>query len=69
MIHQIDPQLTMYVPHMDDEGIALFLIDYCLEEDLYWVIAMKKDGAIWTLPNKQVRMTKNITVGRPLKID
>ncbi len=46
------------------DGWAHFLIDYGPESALFWVVFMDEDGACWTVPNPEVRMEKNWTLGR-----
>ena len=62
MILQLDPPLPMATPKGD--GLAHFLIDYGPESDLFWVVFMDEDGACWTVPNPEVRISKNWTLGR-----
>jgi hypothetical protein len=62
MITQLDPPLPMTTPKGD--GWAHFLIDYGPEAALMWVVFMDADGACWTVPNPEVRMYKNWTLGR-----
>jgi len=62
MILQLNPPLPMTCKK--GNGIAHFLIDYGMESHLYWVITLDSSGEIWTLPNPDVRMQKNITLGR-----
>lgn len=45
-------------------GWAHFVIDYGPESALLWVVFMDEDGACWTVPNAEVRMTTNWTMGR-----
>jgi hypothetical protein len=45
-------------------GWAHFVIDYGPESALLWVVFMDADGACWTVPNFEVRMTFNWTIGR-----
>ena len=66
-IVQLNPPITLYVPHLDDFGVAWFLIDYHMEENLYWVCAMEKTGKIWTIDNTKVRACKNPSLGRTLE--
>jgi hypothetical protein len=44
--------------------LAHFVIDYGPEASLLWVVFMDADGACWTVPNSEVRMTFNWTMGR-----
>ena len=45
-------------------GWAHFVIDYGPEAALLWVVFMDADGACWTVPNPEVRMSFNWTMGR-----
>lgn len=46
------------------EGFAQFLIDYGPESYLYWTVFITATGEIWTFSNRDVRASKNITLGR-----
>jgi len=59
---QLNPPLPMNTPK--GEGFAHFLIDYGPESDLYWTVMITETGEIWTFSNRQVRASKNITLGR-----
>lgn len=61
-ILQLNPTIPVSTPKGD--GYALFLIDYSTEHDLYWVVAINDTREIWTYPNKEIRVVKNITMGR-----
>lgn len=63
-IHQLNPPFHLWIPEAQDHGLALFLIDYHMEEHLYWVCAMEKTGEIWTLSNDKVRADQNRSIGR-----
>jgi hypothetical protein len=63
-IIQLNPPFHVWVPESQDHGLALFLIDYHVEEHLYWVCAMEKTGEIWTLANDKVRADINRSIGR-----
>jgi hypothetical protein len=65
MILQINPPLPVWCEK--GKGYAHFVIDYGIEENLHWVIFLDTNGECWTLPNPQVRMQSNITLGRLLK--
>ncbi len=62
MITQLNPPLPMTTPK--GEGWAHFVIDYGVEYDLIWVVFMDKDGACWSVPNPEVRMQTNWSLGR-----
>ncbi len=44
-------------------GFAHFLIDYGQEHHLLWVVFLNESGECWTLPNKDVRLSPNETMG------
>lgn len=62
MIIQLNPTIPMICPM--GEGYAIAVIDYSQEHNLMWVIAINDTGEIWTYSNPDVRMIKNITMGR-----
>lgn len=62
MMIQLNPPLPMNTPK--GEGIAHFLIDYGIEDNLYWVVFIHDTGECWTFANPQIRACKNITLGR-----
>jgi hypothetical protein len=61
MITQLDPPLPLETSK--GSGLAHFVIDYGPEADLVWVVFMDKDGACWSVPNPEVRMSLNWTMG------
>lgn len=44
-------------------GYANFLMDSGEEGDLYWVVFLD-NSEIWVFKNSEVRLSKNITLGR-----
>ena len=62
MLTQLNPPLPLKTPKGD--GIAHLVIDYGPEHDLLWVVFLDADGACWTVPNQEVRMGANWTMGR-----
>jgi len=62
MITQLNPPLPMETSK--GGGWAHFLIDYGPESALLWVVFLDADGACWTVPNAEVRMSFNWTLGR-----
>jgi hypothetical protein len=62
MITQLDPPLPLETPK--GAGLAHFVIDYGPEADLIWVVFMDADGACWSVPNPEIRMSNNWTMGR-----
>jgi hypothetical protein len=62
MLVQLNPPLPLKTPKGD--GLAHLVIDYGPEHDLFWVVFLDADGASWTVPNREVRMSANWTMGR-----
>ena len=62
MLTQLNPPLPLHTPRGD--GLAHFVIDYGPESDLLWVVFLDKDGACWSVPNPEVRMKFNWSMGR-----
>jgi len=62
MLVQLNPPLPLETSK--GGGWAHFLIDYGPEAALLWVVFMDADGACWTVPNAEVRMSYNWTIGR-----
>lgn len=67
MIIQLNPCLQMKTTK--GAGIAQMVIDYGLEADLIWVVALDDSGEIWCLNNKDVRLATNFTAGRTKVLD
>lgn len=63
MFTQLNPPIPMTVEGRG-KGYAIAVIDYGQEHDLLWVVALDASGEIWAVPNPQVRMQKNISMGR-----
>lgn len=59
---QLNPPLPLLTPK--GEGFAHVLIDYGPETDLYWTVFITATGEVWTFSNREVRASKNITLGR-----
>jgi len=62
MMLQLNPGIYLKTPKGD--GIAHFVRDYGMEHDLIWVVGLDKNGEIWNLSNREIRLQKNITFGR-----
>lgn len=62
MIQQLDPPLPMMTPK--GEGLAHFIIDYGVEQNLMFTVFLNDNGECWTFDTRNVRMSKNITLGR-----
>jgi hypothetical protein len=62
MLTQLNPPIPMDTPK--GSGLALAVIDYGLEHNLLWVVAIDDTGEVWCVPNADVRMQKNWSAGR-----
>lgn len=62
MIHEITQILWLQTP----KGLALakFMLDYGPESNIFWICAQQDTGECWTWSNQDVRIAKNITLGR-----
>jgi hypothetical protein len=67
VLTQLNPPLPLETSK--GSGWAHFVIDYGPESALLWVVFMDEDGACWTVPNAEVRMSYNWTLGRRKPID
>ena len=63
MIIQLNPMLPIKRVSDGMKGYAFLVIDYSQEHDLLFTCAMD-DGEIWTLNNKEIRIGKNLSLGR-----
>ncbi len=59
---QLNPPIPVICPK--GQGLAYLVIDYGVDYDLMWVIAIDETGEFWTYPNPKVKAIKNITLGR-----
>lgn len=62
MITQLNPPLPLETPK--GKAYAHFVIDYGLEYDLIWVCFLDENGECWSFENPEIRIQKNLTVGR-----
>ena len=60
---QLNPMLPIVRLSDNMEGYAFLVIDYSQEHHLLFTCAMA-DGEIWTLNNKEIRFSKNISLDR-----
>lgn len=63
---QLDPPLPVHVVDRG-KGCAIAVIDYGPEHNLLWVVGMDEGGEIWCVPNPQVRLQTNWSMGRTKK--
>lgn len=61
-ILQLNPPLPLETPK--GSALAHFLIDYGPEFNLMWICFNDKNGECWTWQNSDIRVQKNITLGR-----
>ena len=61
-ITQLNPPLPMHTSK--GSGWAHFVIDQGQESHLFWVVFMDDDGACWVVPNPDVRLYFNWSLGR-----
>ncbi len=62
MIVQLSPPLPMETSK--GPGWAHFVIDYGHEASLLWVVFLDANGECWTVPNREVWLGSNWTMGR-----
>jgi hypothetical protein len=62
MMLQLNPTIPMDTPK--GPGYAILVIDYSLEDSLFWVVFLDKSGECWTFRNEEVRAQKNYSLGR-----
>jgi hypothetical protein len=60
---QLNPMLPIVRNSDGMRGYAFLVIDYSQEHDLLFTCAMD-NGEIWTLSNKDIKVDKNISLGR-----
>lgn len=64
MFTQLNPPLPLYIPSKNESALAHGVIDYGPEQHLMWVCFLNSNGECWTLPNPEVRIEWNATLGR-----
>jgi hypothetical protein len=62
MMLQLNPALPLET--VKGAGWAHFVIDYGMEGALLWVVFLDDGGECWTVPNSEVRICQNWTMGR-----
>jgi hypothetical protein len=63
MILQLNPTIPIIRVSDNMKGYAFIVIDYSQEHNLLFTCAMD-NGEIWTLSNQEIRIQKNISLGR-----
>ncbi len=64
---QLEPPIPLHIVGRGP-GFAIAVIDYGQEFDLLWVVGMDDGGEIWCVPNTQVRLQANWSMGRGKKL-
>jgi hypothetical protein len=65
MILQLDPPIPVVVVSKGNaSGMAIGWIDYSQEHHLLWVVALDDGGEVWVVPNTDVRLQANWSLGR-----
>lgn len=64
MLTQLNPPLPVYISTKNETAIAHAVIDYGPEHHLLWVCFLQSSGQCWTVPNKDIRMEWNYSLGR-----
>ncbi len=62
MILQLNPALPMISPK--GKCYAHFVIDYGIEDHLYWVTFDDLTGECWTWANPVMKIQENLTINR-----
>ena len=63
-ITQLNPPIPLFVD-AKGPGMAVLVIDYGPDWDLWWVIVLDRSGEVWTVKNSDLRGVSNLTMGRP----
>ena len=63
MMLQLNPQIPVYIPHLNMKGYAFMTIDYSQDHFLHFVVALD-NREIWIFDNTKIRMQDNISLGR-----
>jgi hypothetical protein len=63
MMLQLNPMIPIVRVSDKMKGYVFMVIDYSQEHDILFTCAMD-NGEIWTLPNKEIRFDKNISLDR-----
>lgn len=60
---QLNPSLPVFVVGRG-KGEAIGWLDYGKEDNLIWVVAMNDSGEVWCVPNPDIRLLTNYSIGR-----
>ncbi|MBX2993357.1 MAG: hypothetical protein KF681_00985 [Bdellovibrionaceae bacterium] len=65
MLVQLNPPIPIETPK--GKGVAVMVIDYGPEFDLYWVCFQDETRECWTFSNQDIRAQANMTMHRPAR--
>jgi len=63
MMLQLNPMIPIVRKSDSMKGFAFLVIDYSQEHDLLFTCAMH-NGEIWSLSNKEIKISDNISLSR-----
>jgi len=66
MILQLNPQIPVTRKSDSRQGFAFLVIDYSQDHYILFAVAFNDTGEIWLIPNNELRMQENISLGRKL---
>ena len=67
-ILQLNPSIPVFVVNKG-QGEAIGWLDYGKEDHLLWIVAMCDSGEVWTVPNPEIRLLNNYSIGRCYKVE
>jgi len=59
-IHELQQILWVTTPHGD--GIVLFIMDYGMQNNTVWVVALEDDGLVKHYDSNQIKLCPNNTI-------
>ncbi len=57
-------QKSLPVTTTKGDGWAIAVIDYSQDHNLIWVVVLNKNGEVWCIPNYEIRVERNYSLGR-----
>lgn len=67
VIHELQQILWVTTPHGD--GIVLFIMDYGMQNNTIWVVALEDDGLVKHYDSNQIKLCPNNTISLNNKQD
>jgi hypothetical protein len=68
MLIQLNPSIPVHIIGKGS-GEAIGWLDYSKEDHLMWIVALDSDGSVWTVPNPDIRLLNNYSIGRQYSVD